>query len=67
MDQNEIPHDPRHLGVPSGAFKMIYEVVVRSAQTMHLSCIKITTIFEWTESSIHLNLVTLEFHQVRSK
>jgi hypothetical protein len=23
MDQNEIPHDPRHLGVPSGASKMI--------------------------------------------
>jgi hypothetical protein len=21
MDQNDIPHDPRHLGVPSGAFK----------------------------------------------
>jgi hypothetical protein len=21
MDQNEIPHDPRHLGVPSGGFK----------------------------------------------
>jgi hypothetical protein len=24
-DQNEIPHDPRHLGVPLGASKMIFE------------------------------------------
>jgi hypothetical protein len=51
MDQNEIRHDPRHLGVPSGASKMISEVVVRSAQTVHLSCVKISTIFEWTELS----------------
>jgi hypothetical protein len=36
MDQNKIPHDPHLLGVPSGASKLIYEVGVRSAQTMHL-------------------------------
>ena len=34
----------RLLGVPSGASKTIYEPVVCSAQTMHLSCIKISTI-----------------------
>ena len=28
---NEIPHDPRHPGVPSGASKMISELMVRSA------------------------------------
>jgi hypothetical protein len=44
MDENEIPHDPCHLGVPSGASKMISDPLVRSAQTMHLSCIKISTI-----------------------
>jgi hypothetical protein len=32
------PPDPRHLGVPSGASKMIYEPVVRLTQTEHLSC-----------------------------
>ena len=32
---NEIPHDPRHLGVPSGASKTISEPMVRSAQTVH--------------------------------
>ena len=34
---NEIPHDPSHLGVPSGATKMISKPMVRSAQTVHLS------------------------------
>jgi hypothetical protein len=44
MDRNRIPHDPRHLGVPSGASKMISEPMVHSKQTVHLSCIKICTI-----------------------
>jgi hypothetical protein len=44
MDKNEIPHDPLHLGVPSGASKMISKVGVRSAQTVQLSCVKISTI-----------------------
>jgi hypothetical protein len=43
MDRNEIPQDPRHLVVPSGASKTVSELVVRSAQTMHLSCVKICT------------------------
>jgi hypothetical protein len=67
MNQNEIPHDPLHLGVPSGVSKMIYDVVVCSAQTMRLSCVKTSTISKRTESSIHLSLVTYEYHQVRPK
>ena len=39
---NEIPHDPRHLEVPSGTSKMISEPMVRSVKTVHISCIKIT-------------------------
>jgi hypothetical protein len=35
IEQKEIPHDPRHLGVPSGTSKMISDVVVRSSQTVH--------------------------------
>jgi hypothetical protein len=54
MNQNEIPHDPRHLGVASGASKMISEAMVRLAQTVHLSYVKISTILEQTESSFHL-------------
>jgi hypothetical protein len=34
----------RHLGVPSGASKIISELTVRSAQTMYLYWIKISTI-----------------------
>jgi hypothetical protein len=51
MERKEIPHDPRHLGVPSGASKTIFEPMVRSTQTVHLSCIKISTISKWTELS----------------
>jgi hypothetical protein len=32
MDQNEIPHDPGHLGVLSAVSKMIFEPVVYSAE-----------------------------------
>jgi hypothetical protein len=67
MDQNEIPHDPCHLRVPSGVSKMTSEAMVRSAQIVHLSCVKIITIFERTESSFHLSLVTKEYHRVRPK
>jgi hypothetical protein len=41
---NEILHDPRHLGVLSGRSKMISELMVRSAQTVHLSRIKISNV-----------------------
>jgi hypothetical protein len=44
MDRNEIPQDPCHLLVPSGVSKMIPKHAVRSAQTVHLSCVKISTI-----------------------
>jgi hypothetical protein len=41
MERSEILQDPRHLGVPLGASKMIYENMVCSMQTMHLSCIEL--------------------------
>jgi hypothetical protein len=58
MDQNDIPQDQSHLGVPSGASKMISEAVVCSSQTVHLSCVKISTLSKKTESSFHLSVVT---------
>jgi hypothetical protein len=61
----KIPHDPRHLGDPSGGSKTISEPVVCSAQTMQLSYVKISTISKWTESSFHLSLITKEYHRVR--
>ena len=54
MDWNEIPLDPRHLEVPSGASKMFSEPMVRSAQTVHLSWDKISTISKRTETSFHI-------------
>jgi hypothetical protein len=49
MDQNEIPLEPHHLGVPSGASKTITEPMVPLAQSVHL---------KRTEMSFHLSLVT---------
>ena len=40
---NQIPHDPHHLGVPSGASKTISEPMVRLAQTVHISYINTNT------------------------
>ena len=62
-DQNEISHDPCHLGFPSHASKMISEPMVRSAPTAHLSCVKISTISKRTEMSFHLSLDTQENHR----
>jgi hypothetical protein len=58
MDQNEIPRDARHQGVQSAASKTIFEPMVRSAQTVHLFCIKISTISKETKMSFHMSLIT---------
>jgi hypothetical protein len=57
-ERSNIWHDPCHQGVPSGVSKMIYEPMVRSTQAVHLSCVKISTMSESTETSFHLSLVT---------
>jgi hypothetical protein len=41
--------------------------MVRSTQTVDLSCTKISCISKQTKTSIHLSLVTLEYHRVRPK
>ena len=64
---DEIPYNPCHQGVPSGASKTISESMVRSAQTVHLSCASISSIPKQTESSFHLSLITLEYHCVCPK
>jgi hypothetical protein len=52
MERSEIPHDPCHLGVPSGESKIISEPMVRSMQTVHLSHVKISTIYKQSELSL---------------
>jgi hypothetical protein len=58
MDQNEVPHDSRHVGVPFGASKKISEPMVCSTRTMHLSCVKISSISKRTKMRFHMTHVT---------
>jgi hypothetical protein len=53
-DWNKIPHDPCHVGVPSGASKMISEHMVRSPHTVHLSCVKVSTISKMDRKELPL-------------
>ena len=54
MEISEIPHDPRPLGVPSGVCKMISEPIVRSTQTVLLSCVRISTMSEKDQNELPL-------------
>ena len=63
----ELPLEPRHLGVQSGASKIISKPKVRLAQTVHLSCIKISTISKQTKTSFRLSLITQNYHRVHPK
>jgi hypothetical protein len=54
-DQSEIPYDTRHLGDLLGASKLTSEHMVHYMQTMHLPCIKISTI---SKPSVHLSPFT---------
>jgi hypothetical protein len=65
MKRNEISPDPRYLGVPSGASRMMFEPMVRSMQNVHLSWVKNSPISKWTELNFHLSLVT--YHRVWPK
>jgi hypothetical protein len=58
MKRSEIPHDRHHLGVPSGVYKTISEPLVRMMQTVHLSCVNISTMSETNKMSFQLGLVT---------
>jgi hypothetical protein len=67
MDWNEIPHDPYHQGLLSGVSKTIFELMVHSAQTVHLSCTDTNTIYKWTEMKFHMTHITYVFYRVCSK
>jgi hypothetical protein len=51
MDQNELPIEPRNLGVPSGVSKTITKPMVRLVQTVHLSSTDYQTISKRTKTS----------------
>jgi hypothetical protein len=67
MEWNELPLDPRHLWVLSGASKMIFKPMVYSAQFVQLSCAEINTISKHIEAIFHLIYATKEYHLVCSK
>jgi hypothetical protein len=50
--------EPHHLGVPSGAPKMIYEQLEHLAQIMHLFCIDSNTVYKEKEVRFHMTHVT---------
>jgi hypothetical protein len=54
MDSNKHPLEPRHLGVSSGASKMISEPIVCSAQTVHLYCNDTNAVSKRTETIFHM-------------
>jgi hypothetical protein len=60
----ELPLDPRHLGVPSCASKMISKPMVHLVQTVLLSFTDTTTVFRRTELRFHMTYVTEEFYCV---
>jgi hypothetical protein len=66
-DQNEHPLEPRHLGVPSGAFKTISEAMVYLVQTVHLSCTDTDNVSKRTEMRFHMTNVTEVFYRVCPK
>ena len=57
-DQNDLPLEPRYLVVPSSASKMIYEPMVRPAQTMHLSCTDTNPASKRKEVRFHMTHIT---------
>jgi hypothetical protein len=57
-DRNELPLDPRHLGVQLGASNIISEPIVRLAQITYISCVEIYTSIKWAKTSFHLTNAT---------
>jgi hypothetical protein len=60
-DRNELPVEPRNLGVPSGPSKMISEL----SYVWRKPCTYLAS--KWTEMRFHMIHVTEEFRQVRLK
>jgi hypothetical protein len=58
MDQDNILHDPRHLGVQSGVSKMIPKPMERLAQTVHLSYTETNTISKRIKTRFYMTPVT---------
>jgi len=58
MDRNELPLEPRHVGVPLRVSKTISEPVARLAQIVHLPCTDTNTVSKRTKTRFHMTHVT---------
>jgi hypothetical protein len=58
MERNELSLEPRHLGVPSGVPIMIFEPMVRLAQTVHLSYTDTNTVSQRNETRFQMTHIT---------
>jgi hypothetical protein len=67
MDKNELPLEPHHLAVPSGASKMISDPMVRSTQIVHLSRTDSNSVSNRTKTKFHMTHVTQKFRRVHPK
>ena len=56
--QAELLLETRHIGLPSGASKMISKPMASLAQTVHLSCADTNTVSKQEEESFHITYVT---------
>jgi hypothetical protein len=61
---NRAPPEPHHLGVSSGASKTIDHPMVRSVQTVHLSCVEVNTIFAQTKQNSAKALSLIDANRV---
>jgi hypothetical protein len=55
--QNDPALEPRHLGVPSGVSKSIFEPMVHLTQTGHLSCTDTNIVSKRTKTRFHMTHV----------
>jgi hypothetical protein len=55
---NRAPLDGRHLGVPSGASKTVYEPTVRLMQAVHLSCTDANIVSKHIDTRFHKTHIT---------
>jgi hypothetical protein len=66
-DRNELPPEPRHLGVPSGASKMISNPMVHLSKPCTYLAQDANSIFKWTKTRSDMTHVTKGFYRVRPK
>jgi hypothetical protein len=66
-DRNKLSLEPCHLGVLSGASKMISDPMLHLAQTKNLSSTNKNTVSKQIETWFDMTHVTYEFHRVGPK